>query len=120
MTLAVLAVLIVTSAFTLAVIGAVADLSRVRDLSARGIAAALYLGVPALAVGQWFWQAGVSRLGATRAGMYLYPEPLATLALAVPLLGESLGPVGMLGGALVLTGVWVAERKRLSKGLADN
>jgi len=106
-----LAVLVVTAALALILIVAAADLSRVRDLSSRGIAAAVYLGVLALAAGQWFWQEGVARLGATRAGMYLYLEPLATLALAVPLLGEPFGPVGMAGGALVLAGVYVAERK---------
>jgi len=106
-----LAVLAVVAVLTLVLVIVFADLSRVRALSPRGIAAALYLGIPGLAFGQWFWQEGVARLGATRAGMYLYLEPLATLALAVPLLGESFGPVGILGGALVLAGVYVAERK---------
>ena len=32
-----------------------------------GIAAVLYLGIPGLALGQWFWQEGVAKLGATRA-----------------------------------------------------
>jgi drug/metabolite transporter (DMT)-like permease len=85
------------------------DPGAVRNLSARGIAALLYLGVAGMAAGQWFWQEGVSRLGATRAGMYLYLEPLATLALAVPLLGEPFGPFIALGGGLVLAGVWVGQ-----------
>ena len=60
---------------------------------------------------QWFWQVGVARLGAANAGMFLYLEPLATTALAVPLLGEDFGAFGALGGALVLFGVWWAERE---------
>jgi EamA domain-containing membrane protein RarD len=68
-----------------------ADLARLRALSPLGVAALLYLAIAGLAVGNWFWQVGVARLGATRAGMYLYLEPLATLALAVPLLGEPFG-----------------------------
>ena len=71
------------------------------------IAALLYLAIPGLAIGQWFWQEGVASLGATRAGLYLYLEPLATLALAVPLLGEPCGPLIALGGGLVLAGVYV-------------
>ena len=55
---------------------------------------------------------GVARLGATRAGLYLFVEPLATVALAVPVLDEPFGPVAMAGGALVLAGVFVAQRKR--------
>jgi drug/metabolite transporter (DMT)-like permease len=106
------AVLVVASALTAVLVVTSADLSRVGSLSPRGIAAVLYLGIPGLALGQWFWQEGVARLGATRAGVYLYLEPLATLALAVPLLEESFGPIAMLGGTLVLGGVYVAQRKR--------
>jgi drug/metabolite transporter (DMT)-like permease len=105
------AVLVVAAAMTAILAGAFADLSRVRSLSPRGIAAVLYLGIPGLALGQWFWQEGVARLGAMRAGVYLYLEPLATLGLAVPLLGEPFGLAGLLGGGLVLTGVYVAQRK---------
>ena len=39
-------------------------------------------------------------------------EPLATLALAVPLLGEPFGPFIVLGGGLVLAGVYVGQRER--------
>jgi drug/metabolite transporter (DMT)-like permease len=52
-------------------------------------------------------------LGASHAGLYLYLEPLATLALAVPLLGEPLGPFVVLGGGLVLAGVYVGQRDML-------
>lgn len=88
------------------------DLGSVRSLSPRGIAALLYLGVAGLAIGNWFWQEGVAKLGVTRAGLYLYLEPLATLALAVPLLGEPFGPFIALGGGLVLAGVYVGQRER--------
>ncbi len=59
---------------------------------------------------QWFWQLGVARLGAARAGIFVYLEPLATTALAVPLLGETFGVATAVGGALLLLGVWHAER----------
>lgn len=106
------AVLAIAAALTAVLVVTSADLSRVGSLSPRGIGAVLYLGIPGLALGQWFWQEGVARLGATRAGVYLYLEPLATLALAVPLLGEPFGPIAMLGGTLVLAGVYVAQRQR--------
>ena len=88
------------------------DWASVRSLSLRGVAALLYLAIPGLALGQWFWQEGVAELGATRAGLYLYLEPLATLALAVPLLGEPFGPFIGLGGILVLAGVYMGQRER--------
>jgi len=86
------------------------DLARVRSLSPRGIAAVLYLGIAGLAVAQWFWQVGVAKLGAARAGLYLYLEPIATLVLAVPFLGEPFGPFVAFGGVLVLAGVYVGQR----------
>jgi len=99
------AILLIAATLTAVLFASVADMQSIRSLSFRGIAALLYLGIPGLALGQWFWQEGVARLGASRAGLYLCLEPLATLALAVPLLGEPLGPFIALGGTLVLAGV---------------
>jgi len=89
---------------------AVGDLEAVRSLSPRGIAAILHLAIPGMALGHWFWQEGVAALGSARSGLYLYLEPLATVALAVPMLGEPFGPFIALGGALVLVGVWLGQR----------
>jgi drug/metabolite transporter (DMT)-like permease len=105
-------ILLIAAVFTAILFAASADLASVRALSPRGIIALLYLAIPGLALGQWFWQEGVARLGAARAGLYLYVEPLATLALAMPLLGEPFGPFIALGGGLVLAGVYVGQRDR--------
>ncbi len=59
----------------------------------------------------WLWQLGVARIGAARAGLFLYLEPLATTALAVPYLGEPFGWSTGLGGLLVLLGVSLAEHR---------
>ena len=105
-------ILLIAAVFTALVFAARGDVAAIRALTPRGLMALLYLAIPGLALGQWFWQEGVSRLGATRAGLYLYLEPLSTLALAVPLLGEPFGPFIALGGALVLLGVYVGQRDR--------
>jgi drug/metabolite transporter (DMT)-like permease len=102
--------LFIAAVLTAGLFAAAADAASIRDLSPRGIAALLYLAIPGLALGQWFWQEGVARLGAARAGLYLYLEPLATVALAVPLLSEPFGPSAALGGVLVLTGVYLGQR----------
>ncbi len=78
--------------------------------------ALLFLGIFGMALAQWFWQVGVSRLGAARAGVFLYVEPLAATALAVPYLGESFGVYSLIGGSLVLLGVWIAQRPRPAGG----
>ena len=105
-------VLLVAAVLISIVAVASTDLSAVRGLSRRGVAALLYLAIAGLALGNWFWQVGVATLGAARAGMYLYLEPLATLALAVPLLGEPFGAITAIGGGLVLAGVYVGQRGR--------
>jgi drug/metabolite transporter (DMT)-like permease len=104
-------ILLIAATLTAILFMASGDATHVRSLSPRGVAALLYLAIPGLALGQWFWQEGVSRLGATRAGVYLFLEPLATLALAIPLLGEQFGTVTAVGGGLVLAGVYLGQRK---------
>ena len=106
------AILLVATTFTAVLFATSADLASVRALSPRGWLALLYLAIPGLALGQWFWQVGVASLGASRAGLFLYLEPLATLTLAVPLLGEPFGPVVAIGGGLVLAGVYAGQRER--------
>lgn len=77
------------------------------------VVALLFLGILGLAIAHWFWQEGVAELGAARAGLYLYLEPVATTALAVPYLGEQFTWATGVGGMLVLTGVFWAQRKRM-------
>ena len=93
----------------LAAMAARSELHALVHLPARVVIALAFLGVLGT-LAQWFWQEGLARLGATRAGAFLYLEPLATMVLAVPLLGEAVGWSTWVGGTLILTGVWLAER----------
>lgn len=105
-------ILLIAAACSLILFAVAGHAGQIRHLSLRGIVALLYLAIPGLALGQWFWQEGVARIGATRAGLYLYLEPLATVILAVPLLGEAFGPATAAGGALVLAGVFIGQRDK--------
>jgi len=75
-----------------------------------GWIALLFLGVLGT-LAQWIWQVGIAKIGATKAGVFLYLEPVATTILAVPLLNERFGVDTAIGGAMVLLGVWLAEKK---------
>lgn len=81
------------------------------DLGLEPAVALVFLGLAGVALAQWFWQRGVAKLGAARAGIFLYLEPLATTALAVPYLGEPFGPVTAVGGLLLVLGVFLAQRR---------
>jgi drug/metabolite transporter (DMT)-like permease len=53
--------------------------------------------------------AGTQRVGAAQAALISTIEPVWTISLAALLLGESLQPVQLAGGALILLGVLLAQ-----------
>ena len=57
------------------------------------------------------WQRGISRIGANRVLVYQYLITLTGVASGVVLLGESLGMNKLLGGAVILLGVYLARRQ---------
>lgn len=77
--------------------------------------ALLFLSIFATAIAHWFWQVGIGRLGAAQGGLFLFIEPLATTAVAVPLLHEPFGLAGASGAALVIAGVWWAQRGQAAR-----
>ena len=52
----------------------------VLDLPLVGFGLVAPFGLVGLALAHWFWQEGVAEIGAARAGVYLYLEPIATTA----------------------------------------
>ncbi len=70
------------------------------------------IAVFATAVAIQAFYAGVSRLGAARAALVSTLEPVFTVSLAVLLLGERLAPLQVLGGALVVAAVLLAQTGR--------
>jgi drug/metabolite transporter (DMT)-like permease len=86
------------------------DWSKFVHLPVEALVAIVFLGVVAMALANWWWQKGVASIGAAKAGVFLYVEPLATTLLAVPLLSESVGVFTLVGGFLVLCGVYWAQR----------
>lgn len=76
------------------------------------VAAVLALGIgPGLLANLWWWETA-EWLGASRAAIYIYLIPLLTMLFAVLLLGETIGLAQLGGAALLLGGVWLAERSR--------
>jgi len=66
------------------------------------------------AIGLFF--AGLRRVGPTAASILSTVEPVVTVVLAAIVFGELLGPVQMLGGALVLAAVPVLHASRVRLG----
>ena len=74
--------------------------------------ALLGLGLVATAIAIQTFYAGVKRVGGARASLISTVEPVYTVALAVILFGESLTPMQIVGGALVIFAVILAETGR--------
>jgi len=72
----------------------------------------LYLSI--LATGYaftWYYQ-GIQAIGPSRAGVFINIVPITTVLLAFLILGEPLSPSLATGGALVMAGVWLTNKKR--------
>jgi len=106
-----IAVLLPSLILAVGIMLATSDWSIFLKLPRDAMFALLFLGLFGTALGHWFWQMGVARIGAAEAAIFLYLEPVATTALAVPYLHESFGVFTALGGALVIFGVWLAQRR---------
>jgi drug/metabolite transporter (DMT)-like permease len=72
----------------------------------------LAFGLVATALAIQTFYAGVRRIGAARASIVSTIEPVYTITLAVILFGETLAPIQVLGGVLVLAAVLLAETGR--------
>jgi drug/metabolite transporter, DME family len=70
----------------------------------------LYLGLVPTALAYVFFLAGMRHVTATVASIVTLIEPLTSTALAWLLFGEQLGPLGLLGAALLLGAIWLLYR----------
>jgi drug/metabolite transporter (DMT)-like permease len=70
------------------------------------------LGVVTQAGGQGLIAAGLGRLPLALSAVLLWVQPVTAAGLSWALFGEALGPLALLGAALVLGGVWVVQRGR--------
>jgi drug/metabolite transporter (DMT)-like permease len=80
-------------------------------VSGRAWEALAYSMLLVAAFGFWAWQRGVSQIGANRVLIYQYLITLVGVAAGVLLLGESLTANKVLGGAVILLGVYLARRR---------
>ena len=83
--------------------------------SGPGILAILFLGPICSGIAYSFWFDALEHMPAARVGAFLYIEPLVTVAVAACLLGEPVRLGTMVGGAIILLGVWLVNRRQQSR-----
>ncbi|MFE4858015.1 DMT family transporter [Streptomyces sp. NPDC056670] len=71
----------------------------------------LYVGVLSSAVAFFAWNKAISLIGAARAGVVYYLQPVCVALLSYPLLGEAMGPAQLVCMALILGGVVLGSRR---------
>jgi len=57
-----------------------------------------------------FWYDALKVLPVAQVGTYLYIEPVVTVIVSFLLLNEKITLVGVLGGVVILLGVWLVNR----------
>ena len=71
----------------------------------------LFLGVVASCICYLVWTWVIDKLGAMVTTNYVYINPLSTIVVARLVLGEQITPFFLLGAVLILTGMYLADRK---------
>ena len=72
----------------------------------------LFLGIVASLICYWSWNIVIEKLGAIHATNYLYINPIVAMITAYAVLHERITPLAIVGTALILLGVYMAERKK--------
>jgi drug/metabolite transporter (DMT)-like permease len=86
-------------------------LSEMAGLSVRVWAAILVLGIFGSGLAYVAYNDALQALPASQLGVFLNIEPLVTTLLAAAMIGETITPVTLIGGAVILLGVYLVNRK---------
>jgi len=71
----------------------------------------LYVGLFPAVIAFFGWNRGVGAIGAHRASLFSYLMPLFSAGLAYAFLGEEIALYHLVGAALILLGIFLANRR---------
>ena len=86
-------------------------LSEIPQLSPKGWGAILMLGIFGSGLAYIAWYDALQAIPASQLGVFINIEPLVTMMLAAPMLGEQITLISLLGGAIIIFGVWLVNRQ---------
>ena len=70
-----------------------------------------FLGIFCSGLAYIAWYDALQSLPAAQTGAFLYIEPLIAVMVAFFVLGEAITPASLIGGGIILFGVWLVNRK---------
>jgi drug/metabolite transporter (DMT)-like permease len=79
-----------------------------------GWLALAFLGIFCSGLAYIFWYDALKVLPVAQVGAFLYIEPVVTVVVSFLLLHERITPAGLLGGMIILFGVWLVNRIQLA------
>jgi len=92
-------------------------LSDLPRLTFDGWLAILFLGIFCSGVGYLVWYDALSKIDASQLSSLSYIQPMLTVIIAAVLLGETITPAILLGGAVILFGVYLVNRSATKRAL---
>lgn len=97
--------------FTTVLFAAGPGFTDLTHLTVNGWAAVAYLGIACSGLAYIFWYDALQVLPSAHVGVFLYIEPLVTVVVAGFLLAEPVYLAALAGGAIILLGVWLVNRR---------
>jgi drug/metabolite transporter (DMT)-like permease len=88
-----------------------AGFSEIPHLTLNGWTGVLFLGVFCSGLAYIAWYDALQALSAAQTGAFLYIEPLVAVVVAALILAEPVTWASLLGGAVILIGVWLVNRE---------
>jgi drug/metabolite transporter (DMT)-like permease len=86
-------------------------LSELPRLKLDGWAAILVLGVFGSGLAYIAWYDALREIPASQLGVFINIEPLVTMLIAAPMIGEPITAISLVGGAIIIFGVWLVNRQ---------
>jgi drug/metabolite transporter (DMT)-like permease len=84
--------------------------TEISDLTFNGWMGIAFLGILCSGLAYIAWYDALKVLTTAQTGVFLYIEPLVAVVVAFFILGEAITPASLLGGAVILFGVWLVNR----------
>jgi drug/metabolite transporter (DMT)-like permease len=84
--------------------------AEISDLQTNGWVAVAFLGVFCSGFAYIAWYDALQALSTAQTGVFLYIEPLVAVVVAALILGEAITWASLLGGGIILFGVWLVNR----------
>ncbi len=93
--------------------------AQIAQLTPSGWTGILFLGIACSGLAYIFWYDVLHEADASSVASFLYIEPVVTVIVAAIVLKESIVPATLIGGAIILLGVWLVSRPALASNLTQ-